>query len=1169
MVKKLPDKETGCINSKKLLKIMTLSLVFTLAFTVVSTAETLPRPELVTMEVKSDNLSTTLLRLKDVAQVQILFNEDALGNVKSRDVVLRDATVVEALARILDGTGFESKEINGVYVIGHRAAQQPEALRPVLAGIITAMDGTPLPGVSVLNLTRGTGASSDATGHYRLNIEVGDRVRFSFIGYRPQEFIADAVFLQNNPNGLNVSMEEDVTQIESVAVIGYGATQKIKDATGSIAHVGERELETAPMGATVQSMLQGRAAGVNVQIQSASPTSPISVIIRGQSSLTGNNQPLWVIDGIPEYNTGVDGTVSNVLYSLNLNDVESLDILKDASATAIYGSRAANGVIVVTTKSGREGRKPTVEFSSRIGVQMMNMNGFDFFDAPDYIDFTRKAMRKELLNRGVMDYFTRQYLDEQAFFAMNTSEVDPWAVPDLPRAFYNSNNNWLEQTTQNPVQQQYDIFLRGGSKEINYVASLFANDSEGIVKKGYSRIYGGRVKLDAMINKYLRFRLNANGSTRKTSSKDNMLDIIKKVRPDLPMYNEDGTIFTRDSYTQNPLELLKNTNQADAQDFSGIVELEWTILPGLTLTTEGQLKYYNGETLTYDRFTQYNEAAGQSLNTRDWRATKTDTKVWNNRLSYIKTFGLHDVSGVVVYSMERYQKLYHRMFANTFPDDDVLNSFKDAAVRSAMDETYTSNSMLSLIGRFEYKYDNRYLATVTVRRDGSSRFGPDRQWGWFPSMGVGWTFSGEKFARQGWLGRNLSHGKLRASYGRAGSQVLSDYQWMTMVASNVYDGQPGIYPNNLGNPALKWEETTMFDAALELEFMDSRIRTTLGYFNKKGADLIYNQSLPPSSSFSQMTANMATTKTIGYEVNFDIDILRNERYWLTFNFNGATNKTKVIRFNNSMTEWLPANSYYKLEKGEQMGQWFGYKTHMRLLATGEELAALKGRNLQTGVLNTNYHNNYESPGDLYFQDLNGDGIVNTNDKDYLGSFIPKFFGGFGLDLRIGQSWFLGAHFTYELGHKRFWQMPYADVGYTGNYNQSAKIVGMSASNGRDPRDKHTIPNATPYGDGGSGTMFNDWWLFDASYVRLNSLSARYRFNQTVLQNTVLQNVELSLQVDNLFTLTRYPGFDPQGNFSASTSATMASSGILSSSQGIDYSYYPSARTITFGVKITF
>ena len=410
-------------------------------------------------------------------------------------------------------------------------------------------------------------------------------------------------------NRLDVTLMSQSTQIEKVAVIGYGTTQKIKDATGTISHIDEKDLQNAPMASTVQSVLQGRAAGVNVQVQSASPTSPISVIIRGQSSLSGNNQPLWVIDGIPEYNTALtganssslSGSVSNILYSLNLNDVSSIDILKDASATAIYGSRAAHGVIVVTTKSGLAGRKPTIEFSSRIGFTQMDFNDYDYFTAEDYKKFTRAAVRKEFLNRGTMDYFTRMYLDEAQFFSMNTSEVDPWAVNDLAGAYYDEDNYWMGLATQNPINQQYNLSLRGGTDRLSYSASAYANLVDGIVKTGFSNLYGGSLRLEAKITDNLKMRAYGSGSTRKTQDKDNMLDVLKKCRPDLPMYNEDGSIFTRDAYTANPLTIMKNTNNGTSEEFKPNLALDYPFIDGLTFSTEGYIAYHNREFLFYNR----------------------------------------------------------------------------------------------------------------------------------------------------------------------------------------------------------------------------------------------------------------------------------------------------------------------------------------------------------------------------------------------------------------------------------------------------------------------------------------------------------------------------------------------------------------------------------------
>ena len=1022
-----------------------------------------------------------------------------------------------------------------------------------IKGKVTETTGLPLPGVSIQNLNDKTGAYSDYEGNYTLNVRPGDRILFSYIGFKKREQVISGMFSARN-NVMNISLDEDAIALESVAVIGYGNTQKIKDVTGSIAHMGKKELETAPMGSTVQTMLQGRAAGVNVQIQSASPTSPVSVIIRGQSSLSGDNQPLWVIDGIPEYNAGVSGSVSNVLYSLNLNDVESIDILKDASSTAIYGSRAANGVIVVTTKSGKEGMKPTLELSTRWGYQLMNFNGYDYFKGAEYLNFTKKATRHELYNRGTFDYFTRLYLSEAEFWKLNTSEVDVRKIVELPGAYYDSDTYWMGEMTRNPLQQQYDLTLKGGTKEVSYLAGINYTGMQGVVKTGYSKNYGGKIRLEARINKDLKMRLNANGSTRSASDKDYMLDVLKKVRPDIPVYNADGSLFTRDAYTENPYTTLKNTGYGTGENITASAELEWTILKGLIFTTRGSVNYSNTESLSYKR-------RGSTFNydgSRSWSRTKSDTKIFDNTLVYANTLGKHDISASLTASVERFQTLRYAMAASNFPDDDVLNSFSNAATKGNLTEAYEMSSMVSQIARAQYKYDDKYLATFTIRHDGSSKFGPDRRWGWFPSGGLGWIISNEDFMKSGWLGDYLTHMKLRASYGKSGSQNLSNYQWMTMVGSVNYMEQPGIYPSNIGNLALQWEETLMTDVALEMEFWKSRIRATFGYYNKKSENLLYSQTLAPSSAFSSMMANIASTEANGIEFSVDVDVLKSAKWQLTLNANGSSNSSKVLKFNNTMKELTSTNIYTKIIVGEPIGQWFGLPTYKRLFGTSEEAAALKTRTSTGGI--TMYRNNLERAGDIYYKDTDGNGTINNDDRIFLGTALPKLFGGFGLQLYIGNSFNVGATFTYAYGNKRLWYMAMSDVGYTGNYNQSNKIAGMSAIL-KSPFEKTTLPNATPYGDGGNGT-FSDYWLYDASFIRLNALNMSYRLDKHYFRNTLIDNIEITFQASNLFTLTKYPGFDPQGNFSTST-------GMASTSVGVDYSYYPDAKTFNLGFKFTF
>jgi len=1027
-----------------------------------------------------------------------------------------------------------------------------------ISGTVIDDNGVSLSGVYVMVMGTKRGTTTDITGKYELDCTVGEKLQYSCMGFKNVEM---TVGKSLNPFK-NVVMAEDLVALEEAVIIGYGSTQKIKDITGSISHVGAKVIEQQSMGNSIASVLQGKAAGVNVMIESASPTSAVSVLIRGQSSLSGSNQPLWVVDGVPQYDAGIDGSdVSNVLYSLNLNDVESIDILKDASSTAIYGSRAANGVVVVTTKSSKDGMKPILEFSSRIGIQIPDFNDFEYFNAAEYREFTEASMRREAYFNGNFNATVMQFLDRSKFWAMNTSE---WSKEDfvlLPNAFYDNDTDWMGDMLQNPIQQQYDLSFRGGVKNLNYLVSMSYKDNRGVVKSGYNRMFTGRIRLEATLNKNIKMRFHANGSTRNAQNKDHLLSTIRGVRPDLPAFNEDGSIYTKDANTINPYSILADKNFSTGESLTAGAEFEFTFLKDFKFSTSLTATYSNSETLQYN--TSRSLANGSEVDpVRQWSRPKSDTKVWTNTLLYNKSFGKHNIFASLSASMEKYQNLSYAMSAKGFPDNEKLNSFSDALTKNSMNEQYVGRSLMSQIGRVQYNYGDRYLATFTLRRDGSSRFGKDRRWGWFPSFGLGWTITNEEFFKNWNIEKIVSFVKFRASYGKAGSQNLRDYQWMTQVSSNMYNDALGLGISSLGNPTLRWEETIMTDVAMDMEFWNSRIRASVGYFEKKADDLIYNQSLPLSSSFSSMTANIASTTTKGYEFSFDMDVVKNSKWQLTLNFNGAHQDTWVDALNNTLVKIT--NSYDIIEVGEKTGRWYGYKSYGRLIATQEEVTALKTRYgtmaPASAALCRAYRNTLESPGDIYLVDVNGDGTVNTNDCVPLGTMIPKLYGGFGLQLYIGNNFNIGASFSYSYGNLRFWASGSEDVYGLNNRNHSNKLAGMSATLDRNsPYNPATMPNN---GQGQNGTdKPNDFWLFDASYIRLNGINARYRLGKQYFRNTIIDNLEFSLQANNLFTLTKYPGFDPQGN-------TTTSTGLLSN-MGMDYSTYPSAKTFTAGVKITF
>ena len=599
-----------------------------------------------------------------------------------------------------------------------------------VTGFVSDESGDPLPGASIALKGTKIGTVTDLNGLFSLVIPAdlaNPQIEVSFVG-----MVSQTISVRGD-KPLNIELSYNSSDLDEVVVIGYG-TSKVRDLTGSVSRLTARDVEHSPMTSNVASMLQGKAAGVNVMISSASPTSPISVVIRGQSSLSGDGQPLWVIDGVPQYSSGVSGDVSNTLYNLNLNDVSSIDILKDASATAIYGSRAANGVVIVTTKSGSEGMKPTIEFSTRLGWQNINSNDFKTMDADQYKAFSKQANLLEAFRSGGLSYFNKKYMDQDKFNLITTSQWDMSDIADmwLPNAYYDGHDNYWDAMTQSALAQDYNVSLRGGSKTTSYYASVNFKDQDGIVKGSRSKYFGMRFNFETLVSEKLKFGLNMDASTRRADNKDNMIDKLIGMRPDYPMYNEDGEINTIDFYTKNPLVELQDKNHSDSKNFTGISFLEYNIMPWLKFRTTLNATYSNSD---YDRFNR--RYYSDDTNSGSRSNSQNYVIVWDNLLTFYRTMGLHDVQAMIGSSMERQSAKSFSASGSNVPDDDVLTNLGSAAIKNSIASSKYNSSLVSAFARVQYKFNDRYLLTGTFRADGSSKFGKDKRWGYFPSGAVG------------------------------------------------------------------------------------------------------------------------------------------------------------------------------------------------------------------------------------------------------------------------------------------------------------------------------------------------------------------------------------------------------------------------------------------------
>ncbi|WP_185967804.1 SusC/RagA family TonB-linked outer membrane protein [Formosa sediminum] len=1024
-------------------------------------------------------------------------------------------------------------------------------LQQVITGHVTDDSGIPLPGVGVLIKGTRNGVVTDFDGNFSIKISDFSKptiLVFSYMGFKSiEESIEGKTHIQ-------VKMIPNLDNLEEVVVIGYG-TSKVKDATGAISRITTADIDNAPMEATVESLLQGKAAGVSVQVQSASPTSPISVIIRGQSSLSGDNQPLWVIDGVPQYTSTTSGDVSNALNNLNLDDIKSIDILKDASATAVYGSRAANGVIIVTTKRGKHGTKPVLEISSRVGLTMMDFNDYELFNSEEYKAFIIAASKESVITTGDFNSYTETFLDENAFLSLNTSEYDASDLQVLPDAFYDSNINWQDEMTQNPLAIQHNISLRGGSEESTYFISFNYSDRDGIVKSGKSEIYGGRLNFDTKLSDKITFGLNLNASVREADDKDGLLSSLKSTRPDLPAFNEDGSIYTEDIYTENPYTTLLNTNTSIGRLFSGTASLSYEIIKDLTLRGAYTNNYSDSEYLSYNRL---GTSDNNALANRTWSDTKSTFHVADVTLSYSKLINdKHDITLLAGYSSEGSNSDYYYIKGEGFPDDDVLNNFGSATDITDVDETSTQNALISQFARVHYKYNDRYIISGTVRRDGSSRFGKDNRFGIFPSGALAWLVSEENFIKSTAAKKYISYLKLRASLGITGSQNLGNFDWITIVDSGIYDDSAALSPSTIGNPDLGWEQTRMLDLGLDFGFFDHRLSGTIGVYEKASKDLIYDKPIAWSSSFKDVTSNVASTSNRGFEFDIKYNIIQSKDHRLTFDFNFSKNVTKVTKINGSLEElFFPGtySPYIRLVEGGEIGQWYGLETAGRFYVNAEDTYGISD-NVDSNGQVTYLNSSTETAGDLIFIDQNDDGLITDDDRVNIGSSTPLGSGGFGLTYQY-KSFSINTTFSYAYGHKRFWNLAYTDVVNTGNNNQSNLIAGQSTIL-NSPYDA-SYPRMVP-GGGLGNNKFSDFYLHDASYVRLNALNVSYSLPNYIFTKSTIKSIDITLQATNLFTITKYPGFDPQGNWSSTS---------IGSGLAIDSSKYPSAQVYSLGVKFS-
>ena len=1015
--------------------------------------------------------------------------------------------------------------------LGLRPLQTVSAAEQTISGTVTDEEGEGLPGVNVLVKSSTIGTVTDIEGQYTLSApDDAETLVFSSVGYLSEEVAI------NGQSTIDLTMEPDVKSLEEVVVVGYG-TQKKSDLTGSVAsvapedinRVSERRLETA---------LQGRAAGVQVARGEGSPGSESKVTIRGAGSI-GDTGPLYVIDGVPQ-------DPGNYF---NMNDVESIEILKDASAAAIYGARAAHGVVLITTKRGAEG-KINVSLNASVG-QRQAVNLPDMLDRDRFIAASTTARQ----NAG-------------------QAPEDAWANPEgLP------DTDWVDEMFDGGLEQTYNLSISGGNENANFFISGAYDRENGIMIDNYFERYSVRANSDFKIGKYIKVgesllvsRTQENPTTEDGRDLENVFRAIP-IMPVRDPSNPFGGWGTAPTYFQggNPVaRQLQNHINDQYTRLNGNLYAEIEPLEGLTL--RGSF----GANISAQLRNEFNEAfsygsLSNSINYLTYRSADDEAFNTNLVLTYTNTIGDHNFT--VLGGFERFTRdgIQFAATAQDFPlafaeSFRLANGEVDISERNTTDDQYR---LQSLFGRINYTYANKYLLTANVRRDGSSRFSPENQYGVFPSLSVGWRIIEEEFMQNATF---LSDLKLRASYGILGSDRIDDYiysrNYSNDRSSYVFDASGvaggtkvrGYYLRRFPNTQVKWEEVRQLDVGVDLGLLEGRFNLTADYYVKSTTDVLIGVQLPQSFGVSQNRDNPENPPfNLGELENRGIELGLNYRQnvndW-TFDIsaNAAWNQNEVKQLNeddlifNGGGGAAISGNVAITEVGQPLGTFYG------LVADGIIQDEAQLQQLNDGAPDGVYQNNETAPGDLLYRDINGDGEITPDDRDYIGNPWPRMT--YGLNANINYKAFdLTLFFQGVQGVDIFnATKPYFRSIYN-DYNTSEQVFeSWTAENPTDqPRLILSDPN-------GNFRLPSSYFVEDGSYLKLRNVQVGFTIPETLSDRIGLTRARVFVNAQNILTLTRYEGLDPE----------LSAGNGNNTRQGIDnLGQYPQTRLISAGIQLGF
>lgn len=1084
----------------------------------------------ITIHVKNQSIRQALKEIERLSNYKFFYNNDLSSLDKVISFSAKDENIDSVMSKLLAGSDITYKaDDNNLIVLTLKAASPKQTSNDrKIKGSVVDESGLPVIGANIVVEGTTNGTITDLDGNFSLQVPEKAELRISYIGYLDQR-----VKVGNN-NTLHIILKEDTQALDEVIVVGYG-TMKKSDLTGSVSSIKVDELKEG-IGTSVDQMLFGKSAGVSVIQNSGEPGAGFSINIRGASSINAGVEPLYVIDGVPIDNSRAvesgsivgfnsNRTPRNPMSTINPADIESLEVLKDASATAIYGSRGANGVVLITTKSGKTG-KQQVSYSGSVSISSPAKK-LDLLNAADY-----KRVLNAIIDEG--------------------GESEIYRVGDI--ANNGLGTDWQDEVTkQNAISHEHQLSFTGGNEKTFYYASLNYANQDGIVKNTSFERWGARLNLKSNINSRLTVNFNVSGSYVKDHFVANGYGVNAEAGVLYAAYNYDPTLAVKDedgNYVRstilsvdNPVAIQEGMkSHSDTYRILASAYGEYCIIDGLTAKLSLGTDFVNENRKNFiSSLTQYGEDNGGIGSNQN---SEKSNYIIEGTLNYAKTFkDKHSVGGLFGMSYQRFVNTSMNSRAADFPDEslgaDNLQLGNQETFR--ITNSVTGNRLASYISRFNYGFDDRYLATITFRADGSSRFGTNHRFGYFPSAALAWKISNESFLKSF---NALSQLKMRLSWGRTGNQEIGNYPALSTYSSGndaIWNGQAvtGTKPSKIPNPDLKWETTDQYNIGVDYGFFNNRLNGSIDYFWKKTTDMLLELPIPQSTGYSNQLTNIGRIDNRGIELSLNTVNIDNRDFSWTSNFTFSAMKNEVKDLG-GIDEIIIGAGYTHVDQvvirrpGVPLNSYYGYEVE--------------------GVwqVNDDYSKMKEDyvPGDLKYVDQNGDGVIDDKDRVVLGNSFPDF------------SWSFGNTFTYKnFGLYVFFEGVQGVDMLNGNLIDNYFPISFRRNKFSELYlNRWTVDNPTnEYPSFVNPLKFgrkvcNSRTISDASYVRLKTIRLSYTFPKV---SKYIASLQVYATAENLFTWTDYIGLDPTLNSNNNSNFRM------------DFNSYPSARTYMFGVKLDF